>query len=173
MIDWLTLVAPFPHPVEIADGHVLSLTPEGEIQWRTSKRKTLSGSFSTGLTVKTATHTEIPCSHLIISGNPVKFFQGHNLWGTDDLPALVLSTLDAVADLLSLSVSPKTRSAWKRGEVQLTRVDATDSFHLNNLGECRAWLRAAEQTAHLSHRGRASWSKGQPCISAKIPGAGR
>lgn len=167
MIDWITFVAPLPHDKEVTSGSVMALSTDGEIEWRTHKRKTLKGSFSTGLQVKTATHTETPCSHLIISGNPVKWFQGHNLWGTDDLPGLVLSTLEAVASALHLVVSDETRSAWKRGEVQITRVDCTESFHLSHRGEVLAWLRAAEQTAHLPHRGRGQLCKGSTLYFGK------
>lgn len=167
MIDWLTLLAPMPHPEPISSGHVLSFGPGGEIEWQATKRRKVEGSFSTGLQVRTATHTPDRCTHVEISGNPVKFFQGHNLWGTDDLPALVLETLETVAALLSLEVTDETRALWRAGLVQVTRVDLTESFHLGNRAEVLAWLRSAEQTAHLAHRGRGQLVKGSTLYFGK------
>lgn len=167
MIDWLSMVVPLAHPTQINGGHVLSLTPDGEMEWRSAKRSTVTGSFSTGLQIRTSTHTADRCTHVEISGNPVKFFQGHNLWGTDDLPALVLSTIRHVADALGLVVSSANQSAWLSGDVQLTRVDVTESFHLASRGEVLAWLRSAEQTAHLSHRGRGQLVKGSTLYFGK------
>lgn len=167
MIDWLSMVVPCSHLEPITGGHVLSIKPGGEIDWQCVKRATVEGSFATGLQVRTATHTHEPCSHLEISGNPVKFFQGHNLWGTDDLHALSVATVEAVISLLGLNPSEEDRASWATGAIQLTRVDVTQSFHLDSLAQVMAWLRAAEQTAHLSHRGRGQLCKGSTLYFGK------
>ena len=167
MIDWLSLVVPLAHAESINGGHVVALKPDGEIAWRCVKRTSVEGSFSTTLQVRTATHTLERCSHLEISGNPVKFLQGHNLWGTDDVPALVVATIEAVASLLGLSITDADRAAWLAGDVQITRIDLTESFHLDNRAQVLAWLRAAEQTAHLSHRGRGQLVKGSTLYFGK------
>lgn len=167
MIDWLSLVVPCSHATPITGGQVISIAPSGAVEWCSAKRQTLAGSFSTGLQVRTATHTPDPCTHIEISGNPVKFFQGHNLWGTDDLPALALATIEHVATHLGMTPSESDRSAWANGDVQITRVDCTESFHLRSLAEVLAWLRAAEQTSHLSHRGRGQLVKGSTLYFGK------
>lgn len=167
MIDWLSIVAPLPHAAPICSGHVVSVGSDGVVEWQTAKRLAVAGSFSTGLQVRTATHTVDRCTHVEISGNPVKWFQGHNLWGTDDLPSLVVATLDAIAALLGIDVAPETRASWLAGLVQVTRVDVTESFHLDNRGQVLAWLRAGEATAHLSHRGRGQLVKGSTLYFGK------
>ena len=167
MIDWLSLVVPMRHAEAVTGGHVLSVKPDGEIEWQCAKRTTVEGSFSTGLQVRSATHTADPCTHIEISGNPVKFFQGHNLWGTDDLHALAVDTIRTVARLLSLPFSPDDEAAWRSGAYQITRVDVTQSFHLGSRAEVLAWLRSAEQTAHLSHRGRGQLVKGSTLYFGK------
>ena len=167
MIDWLSLVVPLPHDSPISSGHVVSISPAGEVEWKTAKRRSVAGSFSTGLQVRTATHTPDRCTHIEISGNPVKWFQGHNLWGTDDLPSLVVASCVDVARLLGIEVSPCTLDAWQAGQVQITRVDVTESFHLDNRAQVLAWLRSAEQTAHLSHRGRGQLVKGSTLYFGK------
>lgn len=167
MIDWLTVMVPLPHAAPINGGHVLSLTPEGEIQWQTAKRHTLKGSFSTGLQVRTATHTPDRCTHVEISGNPVKFFQGHNLWGTDDLPALVAAMVGVVVCLLGTDAASLPCVSSAALQAQITRVDVTESFHLESRAQVLAYLRAAEQTAHLAHRGRGQLVKGSTLYFGK------
>lgn len=167
MIDWLSLVVPFAHATPIHGDRVMCISPNGDVAWVCAKRTTVAGSFSTGLQLRTATHTADPCSHLEISGNPVKFFQGHNLWGTDDLPALVIATVERIAAVLGIAPSDADRAAWASGDIQITRVDCTESFHLRNLAEVLSWLRAAEQTAHLSHRGRGQLVKGSTLYFGK------
>ncbi len=167
MIDWLSMVVPFAHAEAITGGHFISIKPTGEVDWQCSKRTTVEGSFSSGLQVRTATHTADACTHIEISGNPVKFFQGHNLWGTDDLPSLAHATIRAVASRLGLTYSVDDEAAWLAGNIQLTRVDATVSFHLASKAEVLAWLRSAEQTAHLSHRGRGQLVKGSTLYFGK------
>ena len=167
MIDWLTLQVPCTHTTPITGGHVLSLSPEGEVAWKCAKRQAVAGSFSTGLTVRTCTHTADPCTMLEISGNPVKFFQGHNLWGTDDLASLAMATIEHVTGHLGIDPTASDRAAWAAGDVQITRTDVTESFHLANMGEVLSWLRSAEQTAHLSHRGRGQLVKGSTLYFGK------
>jgi II/X family phage/plasmid replication protein len=167
VIDWLTIIAPLAHLEPITGGQVLSLSPDGEVEWKCIRRSTVAGSHSTGLQVRSVTRSADPCSHVEISGNPCKFFQGHNLWGTDDVPSLVVATLRHVASVLEVSVSPADAAAWVAGYVQLARVDVTESFHLANLAEVLAWLRAAEQTAHLAHRGRGQLTKGSTLYFGK------
>ena len=167
MIDWLSMVVPMRHNAPLNAGHVLSIQPTGEVEWQTSKRVQVEGSHDARISVRTATHTAEPCTHVEISGNPVKFFQGHNLWGTDDLPGLVVDTCHAVAGLAGIEPDPLDVAAWQAGDVRLTCVDATESFHLNSRAEVLAFLRSAEQTAHLSHRGRGQLVKGSTLYFGK------
>lgn len=167
MIDALTLVAPMPHADALGAGHVISIAPDGSVEWQSLKRLAVEGSWATNLLVRTCTHTPDRCTHVRIEGNPVKWIQGHNLWGTDDVPGLAVETLERVSRVLGISVSDDTRAQWFRGDVQLQRVDITESFHLGNRAEVLAWLRAAEQTAHLAHRGRGQLTKGSTLYFGK------
>jgi II/X family phage/plasmid replication protein len=156
-----------PHDETIGGGHVFSIDSDGVEQWFTVKRASVRGSYDTGLQVRTATHTVNPRSHLEISGNPVKFFQGHNLWGTDDLPALALATCQAIAQHLNITITKETQAQWLAGDIKISRVDLTESFHLDNKAQVLAWLQAAEQSAHLSHRGRGQLVKGSTLYFGK------
>lgn len=160
MIDWIKMIAPMPHDELISSGQMMSIGADGELEWKTIKRRGVKGSWESGLQVRTVTHESGRMLHVEIDGNPVKFFQGHNLWGTNDLPALAVATCEAVADALGLTVFPETRRNWEQGNIHLSRVDVTESFHLASRAQVLAWLRAAEQSAHLSHRGRGQLVKG-------------
>lgn len=169
MIDWLTFVAPCEHREPIHGGQVMSLLPNGEVEWLTSKRREVRGSFESALHLRTATHVGERCSYIEISGNPVKFFQGHNLWGSDDVPALINATLQHLRTVEALGLTPSETDLlmWRAGAVRLSRVDVTDSLHLATRNDVLAWLRAAEQTAHLSHRGRGQLVKGSTLYFGK------
>jgi II/X family phage/plasmid replication protein len=166
VIDWVSFVAPCRHAKRVNGGLVASIRPDGSVEWQTYKRVSVRGSHDASVTVRTHDGS---CEHIEVSGNPVKWFQGHNLWGTDDLPALVLSMIEALVqrDDLGLTPTDEDRAIWRGGGVRLTRVDVTESFHLPSRGDVLAWLRAAEQTAHLSHRGRGQLVKGSTLYFGK------
>lgn len=162
------MVIPCRHKTPINGGYVLSIDQEGQLSWECKKRASVEGSFSSTVQVRTAEHESgEQCTHLEISGNPVKWFQGHNLWGTDDLHGLVMETIYALISHLPLNPTQSDREAWDAGNIKLTRIDCTVSFHLPSQAHVLAWLRAAEQTAHLSHRGRGQLLKGSTLYFGK------
>ena len=171
MIDWITAVVPCQHIDTIRDGCFQRVKSSGEVEWYSNKRMPVQGSHDARVFIKT--HDEGDHSHIEVSGNLVKFFQGHNLWGTDDVPGLVFEFLR----WLWLHHGPEKTGlvlptvddvqAWRSGDVLLRRVDVTDSFTLGTRSEVLAWLRAAEQTAHLSHRGRGQLTKGSTLYFGK------
>lgn len=167
MIDWATFVFPCLHREPINGGHVVAIKPCGEIEWKTAKWSEVEGSHDSRVRVRTSTRSAEPCTHVEVSGNVVKLFQGHNLWGSDDLFGLVLDTIDLLVERLGLTPTDADRDLWARGMIPLTRVDVADSYRLGSLSEVLAWLRAAEQTAHLSHRGRGQLVKGSTLYFGK------
>lgn len=168
MIDWLSFVLPCEHRESIEGGRFFSVGQDGEVEWQTAKRREVRGSYDSALHIRTASHL-LPLGYIEVSGNPVKWFQGHNLWGTDDVPALVQATAERLVSIPELGLTPSDsdRLLWRAGAIKLTRVDVTDSYHLATRSEVLAWLRAAEQTAHLSHRGRGQLVKGSTLYFGK------
>lgn len=166
MIDWITAKLPFTHKSAISDGLVVHLDENGDRQFYKLKRKEMRGSFETGIHVWTDMGAETldgDFSTLWVSGNPVKLFQGHNVWGSNDLQGLLTETFEFLAAALveqGAAPTPHDRSLVHRGLVQLTRVDLTESFHLDTLADCKAWLRAAEFTTRMKHRGKGQMTSG-------------
>lgn len=169
MIDWVSFVAPCVHSKEISGGLIASLKRDGSTEWVKMKRHVVRGSWDTAMTIRSVMHGCEPCTRIEVSGNPVKWFQGHNLWGTDDLQSLVVALLEDLVSRDDLGLIPTDwdRERWAIGAVGISRVDVTESFHLRNRADVLSWLRAAEQSAHLAHRGRGQLCKGSTLYFGK------
>lgn len=156
MIDWVTCLIPFPHTVPINAGNVTSVTPDGVVEWSSDKRLSVEGSYSSKVQVRSE-HRDGHCSHIYFSGNPVKFLQGHNVWGSGDLYGLIVAafekTLAVVGpDLLDGSIPYRVSLAT------ISRVDLTSMYDLGNEKRVMTWLQSAESSANLKHRGRGQFS---------------
>ena len=85
MIDWVTAKLICNHdPNKLSEGLVASLDREGNTEWLVHKKVTVEGSYSTKIQIQSLTDTQI-----YISGNPTKFLQGHNLFGSNDLVSIM------------------------------------------------------------------------------------
>lgn len=161
MIDWLTFVAPLTHEAgrdgPFWNGVILSTIPDPEqgeaIDWQKLKRMTVPGSYSTEIQVASTT-TERGDPAILVSGNPSKWFQGHNVFGHDDPHALCIEMMDRICAGLGITPSPEDRQLWALGHIRLLRVDVTYSWDLGTTPRVRAALRAMDSSAHLKHRGR-------------------
>jgi II/X family phage/plasmid replication protein len=97
MIDWdLVLFPIIHHPIN--SGEVFSVAPDGEVEWRSPKRVQATRSFDKKISIKSVGGTGHGRStHLWVNGNPSKFLQGHNIFGSDDIVALMSDLFDVIA----------------------------------------------------------------------------
>lgn len=163
MIDWLTFVAPLSHEAGASGpffaGEVFSTVPDptqptGEaLDWTVMKRKQIVGSHSAVVQVQ-STLDEHGSPALWVSGNPGKYLQGHNIFGTDDLPGLVIEMLLRICQSVGIQPSANDLVQWQAGMIRLSRVDVTRSFWLETLARVRNALRSLDATARLKFRGR-------------------
>lgn len=79
MIDWVTAIIPCFHDGEIYGGSIASVDVDGVIEWRVDKKKQVRGSYESNLNIKSISNTEI-----LLDGNPAKWLQGHNMFGTGE-----------------------------------------------------------------------------------------
>lgn len=148
MIDWIKAVIPCAHTDQICGGLVVSLNAtSGEIEWQSLKRLVVEGSHSARVQVK----THAP-NYLLVDGNPSKFLQGHNLFGTNDLVGLCNTFFERISKVINLNPTESDMEAWRRGEFKLKRVDVTESFRLRCQDDVAAWLRAATPLARGKHQ---------------------
>lgn len=162
MIDWITARVPCFHPEPIIGGRVLKLSPEGEKVWEVATRLEVIGSHETNLLIRThGTGVDGEGVILEISGNPTKWLQGHNLFGGFAAPGALVEALmyELCGVLQGLQPTAHNHRQWADGRIELLRVDLTQMLQLDSRGSVRAWIRAAEHSAYLRHRGRGSLTK--------------
>jgi len=164
MIDWITAKIPLNHMEPFHDGNVLSLSRDGEIEWKTDKRLSVVGSHDMQLHIKSDSSTRLPetgeYTHIMFDGNPLKFLQGHNLFGSDDVIGLMAETLYKVFKVLGVVPSEMNWKMITMGLYELYRVDSTMMLSLGNNSDVEAFLYSAERTAHMKYKGQGQMTKG-------------
>lgn len=90
-------------------------------------------------------------SHLYVSGNPSKWLQGHNLFGSDDLVSLVADTFLRLCSVFSFRPTAEEVVQVEQGSYRLSRIDINYSFALPSRADVLAWIRAAEFKSHTRH----------------------
>lgn len=122
------------------------------------KFEAVKGSYDDQFFVKT---TELDKNddpvQLRITGNPSKFLQGHNVFGSDDLVSLVSAVMEILIPAIGLEPTAQQLDRMQRGDYALTRVDVNYSYELPDLNAVRSWLLSAQDntrtrrgTAHMT-----------------------
>ena len=159
MVDWLSCSIPDPFGVPIDDGELVRVRSTGEIEWSTKKKKKLQGSHSSSLMVRNlmASHTVGAGlglalqkeSGLEVQGNPAKFLQGHNLFGSDDPKEIVTKLVGKIGTKLDAEAKP-----IDLGQTTISRIDLTSHWELDRAEDVFAFLKAMEETVWCPYRGR-------------------
>lgn len=156
VIDWLTCRIPVRLPAPIAGGWTVKLAQDGTERLRTPHRLSVEGSFSSSITIRAPSTTELE-----ISGNPLKWLQGHNLYGTDDPKALLWAALQRLEPVLGGDLaSIGLRSPAALDSTIVTRVDCTQMLQLATPGDVLSWIRSAYATGSARRRGRGIMREG-------------
>lgn len=146
MIDWVTAVLPFSGNQCLRGGQLVSINQADEVEWRSAKSLPVVGSHDQRIHVMA--HGD---GRIKISGNPLKFLQGHNLFGSDNLRGLVLATMLKLCAVLNLPIDSADLNQWQGGADELLRVDIAYMYSLRSRKDVRAWLRAAEMQSKSRH----------------------
>ncbi|MGK2915945.1 MAG: phage/plasmid replication protein, II/X family, partial [Porticoccaceae bacterium] len=151
MIDWVSGVfhqRPEYQQTPIYDtGRTISVDPDGAVEWQKAGFVMVEGSHDNRIFVRSADR----CS-LLLSGNPVKFLQGHNLFGSTDYLGLWLSAGQEVRSKHGFFPSPETADSLFLPP-RFTRLDLTRSYRFSTDASARAWLRDVASTARSRHGG--------------------
>ena len=156
MIDWVTMKVSCDHDGIISDGEVVSLSKEGDsVEWSMLKFLPVVGSHDATIRIRSITQQTIE-----ISGNPTKWLQGHNLFGTNDLKRLVWLFFEELLKIPELKLKPTLQQLHdvKNGKLTVSRIDINETWFLKDRNEVLAWLRAAGQKMRLKHRGAGQFS---------------
>jgi len=164
MIDWVTFKAPWRHSIPLHSGQVFSVDRDGVHEWTTNKRLAVLGSYESKIQLLSDESTRDPetgdYTHIFIDGNPVKFFQGHNLWGSDDLLGLCVELCLKLSEILNLPIPQQDREQLFKGDFDLKRVDPNIMLDLGNNLSVDAFLYSLEKNAHLRFKGTGIATKG-------------
>ena len=154
MIDWVTGKFTISHnPDVLRSGQsIRTKIVDGVelIEYDIANRLSVKGSHDASITIRS--HTD---STVEISGNPAKFLQGHNVFGTNDLKYLVAKMIDKLCKIDELQLKPTDieYENIQQGNYHLTRVDVNEHFAFPSAQVARAWLRAAGNSANMKFRG--------------------
>lgn len=154
MIDWIT--AEIRCNNKLDTGCLAKINPKGEVDWVSCSWLPVTGSYESNIMIKPLSDTRI-----VISGNPAKFLQGHNLFGTNDLVYLFNNAFSVIHELLAddgLTPTASQLDDIENGKYHLTRVDINETWHLSNADEVRAWIRAAGEKMNMPYRGKGVFS---------------
>lgn len=158
MCDWIT--GSFESEKAHFDtGRRIEVDHHSAITKEYSNRQRVTGSFSAALSFRA------PYSHqLEMSGNPVKYMQGHNLFGSDDFENLFFAAgVESINYDSPFPIPPQFFGMMYKdngekfpcdviSEVKYTRLDLTRSYRFDSNEEAREWLRWVAATAHSRHR---------------------
>lgn len=161
MIDWITGKFTCTHnPEALLTGRSIRtkiIDGVERLEYEVTHRKSVKGSHDANITIRSYTDRTIE-----ISGNPVKFLQGHNVFGTNDLRALVVALFERLCSIPELQLIPTVDelNLIKTGAYRLSRVDVNEHFAFPSEQVAKAWLRAAGRSANMMFRGAGLFKEG-------------
>lgn len=129
-----------------SSGWQTHVDPHGELLKRWPAFLPILGSYDDRLMVKTPD----ACS-LFLTGNPVKFFQGHNLFGSADFVGLALAAGIAVRQSVGMFPGPDTFKACEFTPPRFSRLDLTRSYRFHSEAVALEWIRTVAGSARSRH----------------------
>ncbi|MDD2325430.1 MAG: phage/plasmid replication protein, II/X family [Alphaproteobacteria bacterium] len=155
MIDWLSLSEiPCTHDPELLfNGMELVLDKDNNVILQKNIHKPVMGSHDNRVSIRTDIKSSMG-RYVQISGNPSKFFQGHNLFGSNDVLALSQALIYRVLKECCLSPDEQERGFIDGGLFKITRVDITESWAMASRAQVKSVIRALSLYAEATRRGR-------------------
>lgn len=146
---------------------MVRLSPDGEIEHEKAVPLDVGGSWTDKVRVcnvwaRRASRGEpvpfnvsVAPTYVYISGNPAKYLQGHNIYGTDDLSVLASKFFATVAK--QLNFSKDTQDLWEQigrsGKYEVTRIDITYNFRVDGGSDAvNTWIRSAHTNSRATHK---------------------
>lgn len=153
MIDWIALSIRTPDQV-YTNGRTTNIrmerSPEGEIlkEYRIGQHVDADNEPSSSRRFYVHTPDQ---QTLLMSGNPAKFLQGHNAFGSDDIFGLFLESGILVRRNVGLFPSPDSWDACQFSVPQFSRIDITRSYRFSSDAEKQDFIRFVAGTARTRH----------------------
>lgn len=161
MIDFIKAEVPDPFGCVINGGHVVKVDHLGNVEWASASKRRFEGSWSSSIFVRNlmADRTRaagsgfgiIERSGLEIDGNPAKFTQGHNLFGSCDAVQLVRETVSRIAGSM---MWPHDHAGYDPSDATVSRIDITSSWLVDRETDVIPFLEAMRETVFCPYRGK-------------------
>lgn len=145
--DWISAKIVSRLPLGYTSGEMIKLDPFGSLVGR-SMAPMLVEEPSHSNKMRIFTPDE---ASLWLSGNPVKLFQGHNLWGTGDALGLFFDAGSWVRQHAALFPSSSTYQANFLGLPTFSRVDLTRSYRFASHKEAQEFIRFTAGNSRSRH----------------------
>lgn len=160
MVDWVTCKIPFFYTGSLDAGQIISITKNGEIEYSIGKRLPVTGSHDSRVHIRTeSVDADGNTTEIFFSGNPVKFLQGHNLFGSSDLLNLMYETIDKLSIALAAPQPKNVLEQIRAGYYTVSRVDINRMFSLANRAEVLSFINVMASNSRT--KSQASVMKGQ------------
>lgn len=161
MIDYLSgrIRLPVAMPALLPCDHVMKASWDGEVRWLQQCRVQVPGSFEASFSIGSPSTTE-----LVFQGNPVKFLQGHNLYGPSEPAQLLWEALRRIEELPGTFPCSLAQMGLYGPEsllwcTELSRVDVTFMELVERESDIGSFLRAIQVTGRLQGRGKSGLGK--------------
>jgi len=166
MLDWYTGLVGY-NSSDLRLGELMAVNRNGEIEWRKDRAEIVMGSYQSKVLVgRSSSSPEMRAAAerlgllvnpevLWVSGNPVKFLQGHNAFGPSVL--YLGSIVKAFVRELPPEVRPLDADSDLWPAVHRSRVDITTMVDLGSHACVHEWLQAAATRTRSRH--------GRPLVS--------
>ena len=95
----------------------------------------MTGSHDSSISIRSLTENTIE-----ISGNPAKWLQGHNLFGSNDLRLLMWVFFNRLIEFYDIGLNPTIQDLEriKEGRYTVSRVDINETWLLKNRADVMA-----------------------------------
>ena len=150
MIDWITAEFPFYHTrdCEIHNGIITRSNRNGEVVYECRTHYGIKGSYDDNIQVKSRSFNNGSAPGVVyMSGNPVKFFQGHNLWGSDDICGLIADFALSLADHFDVPQPLSLINSIKSGAFTISRIDINGMYDFGSQIDSRQFLNDVQSCA--------------------------
>ncbi len=152
MIDWVTASIPFEWDEPINDGRVEKIASDRSLVSTKDRWLSVVGSGDSNVQVLSGMDQIGLRKVLHVSGNPSKFLQGHNLFGSGDLVGLNGAFFCEIAKCLNHKISNKEYYCWTNGQYSVSRVDINAMFSCGTRAGVRELCQNIEVLPHLALR---------------------
>jgi II/X family phage/plasmid replication protein len=160
VIDWIKVRYPIKPDFQIGDEHVYCCDRDGAEKWHIIKPQKVRGSFETGVHAKVDAYS----GELLIDGNPSKFFQGHNAFGSGDMRGLVVALFESVARGVGLSYPEGFSERLYAGEFRILATHLTQMYAAGSRQLARAMRDYFETSVRVERTGRGERRPNQSAV---------